>query len=253
MIRFPVYTLWLLCFISYQAFSSLQGAVHHTAKLKAEDDGIEIELLARPIQDILTIARYNNPISSVTLRTKGSTQELSLTPRTEHWEIELPKLGKVPKAVVFIKTIGKPRLAGPPVLLKPTKEGSLHLSAHTATPIGARIRYEPQPEKNTLGFWADEEDFAEWTFKLNKPGRYRIEILQGCGKGQGGSIIGIELGDNQLTYKVKETGHFQTFERHRVGTVTLKSTEPQVLRMIAVEKKDRIVADIRAIFLTPLN
>jgi arylsulfatase A-like enzyme len=67
------------------------------------------------------------------------------------------------------------------------KDGTITLPARTAQVHGIQLRYEPLPHKETLGFWTRAEDWASWEFMLTRPGRFTVEVLQGCGKGQGGS------------------------------------------------------------------
>ncbi len=33
------------------------------------------------------------------------------------------------------------------------------------------------------------DDSASWEFTVTKPGKFTVEVLQGCGKGQGGSEV----------------------------------------------------------------
>jgi len=74
---------------------------------------------------------------------------------------------------------------------------------------GKKLRYEPPPQKDTLGFWVDASDWAEWKFESPGTGVFEVEFLQGCGKGSGGAQIELAVGDQKLTAKIEETGHFQ--------------------------------------------
>ena len=70
-------------------------------------------------------------------------------------------------------------------------KGDIRLLASTAQVHGERLRYEPQPQKNTLGFWTRMEDWASWDFDVAKAGRYEVEIQQGCSGG--GSEVAVEI------------------------------------------------------------
>ena len=37
------------------------------------------------------------------------------------------------------------------------------------------------------------EDWAEWQFKVMRPGAFEVEVWQGCGQGQGGSEVAVEV------------------------------------------------------------
>ncbi|MEW6307198.1 MAG: sulfatase-like hydrolase/transferase, partial [Verrucomicrobiota bacterium] len=101
------------------------------------------------------------------------------------------------------------------------KDGTITLPARTAEVHGLQLRYEPLPHKNTLGFWTRVEDWANWEFEVTKPGAFTVEILQGCGTGQGGSEVEFTIGAQTLTTTVEDTGHFQNFKPRDIGSVRL--------------------------------
>ncbi|MBA2604471.1 MAG: hypothetical protein H0U94_12865, partial [Acidobacteria bacterium] len=114
------------------------------------------------------------------------------------------------------------------------------LHARDAAVHGQNLRYEPQPHKNTLGFWTRVEDWASWEFELPAPGRYRVEALQGCGPKSGGAEVEFAVGDQRVTLTVEETGHFQNFVRRDLGELRLAagrhslSVRPQTKPGVAV-------------------
>src|SRR3954465_15669822 len=85
------------------------------------------------------------------------------------------------------------------------------LHASKAIVHGDTLRYEPQTNKNCLGYWTKPEDWAEWKFTVARPGVYDLEVWQGCGKGNGGSDVRVEVADQVFDFVVDETGHFQSF------------------------------------------
>ena len=133
------------------------------------------------------------------------------------------------------------------------KDGSITLAARTAEVHGVMLRYEPLPHKNTIGFWTNPEDYATWEFTAAKPGRYEVEILQGCGKGQGGSEAKIVIGGQTLTFTVEDTGHFQNFVPRAIGTVMIEQPGRLTLELRAVKKAKAAVMDCRQIALRPVT
>src|SRR5947199_4094909 len=85
--------------------------------------------------------------------------------------------------------------------------GAVLLHARDAKVHGSKLRYESAPHKDTLGFWAQPEDWAEWQFEAPAAGVFEVELLQGCGKGSGGAEVVITVAGQSLTMKVEETGH----------------------------------------------
>jgi arylsulfatase A len=126
--------------------------------------------------------------------------------------------------------------------------GAILLLARDAKVHGAKLRYEPPPQKDTLGFWVERSDWAEWEFETPNAGTFEIEVLQGCGKGSGGAEVEFAIKEQSLTLKVEETGHFQRFVPRVLGTVRLEAGR-HTLTMRARTKPGGAVMDLRRIAL----
>ncbi len=128
--------------------------------------------------------------------------------------------------------------------------GMVILPASTATVHGEKLRYEPPTFKNTLGFWVNPSDWAEWTFDVPTAGTYELDVLQGCGKGSGGAVVDFAVGDKTFTMTVQETGHFQHFIRRSLGTVQLPAGKA-TLTVKPKTKGAAAVMDLREARLVP--
>ncbi|HEY1375447.1 MAG TPA: N-acetylgalactosamine 6-sulfate sulfatase (GALNS), partial [Gemmataceae bacterium] len=132
-------------------------------------------------------------------------------------------------------------------------DGTVTLPAKTADVHGVQLRYEAQPHKNTLGFWTRADDWASWEFTVTKPGPFRVEVLQGCGAGQGGSTVEVTVADQPLTFTVEDTGGFQNFKPREVGTVRLDKPGRYTLAVRPKTKAKNAVMDVRAVRLIPMG
>lgn len=132
----------------------------------------------------------------------------------------------------------------------PNPKGEVVLPARNALVDGIQLRFEPLPHKNTLGFWVRKEDTARWDFTIENAGQYQLEILQGCGKGSGGADVAFVVGDQELVWKVEDTGHFQNFVRRSPGVFKLdKGRHTLVVRPRT--KPGVAVMDLREVRLIP--
>jgi arylsulfatase A len=129
-------------------------------------------------------------------------------------------------------------------------DGAVILNARDATAHGEKLLYETPPHKDTLGYWVNPNDWAEWSFTAPTAGEYDVEILQGCGDGSGGAEVELRVGDSALTFIVEETGHFQRFVPRQVGTLKL-SKGPQTLTVRAKSKPNAAVMDLRRVTFRP--
>jgi arylsulfatase A-like enzyme len=133
-----------------------------------------------------------------------------------------------------------------------TPNGSIVLPASKANVSGDQLRYEPQPHKNTLGYWIRAEDAAEWDFTVTAPGEFEVSALVGCGTGQGGSRVAFEWdGRTKMLLDVPDTGGFQAFREMKLGMLTIDEPGRHRLRVVPVEKAKQAVMDLREVRLRP--
>lgn len=138
-------------------------------------------------------------------------------------------------------------------VVQPSADGSLVLPASAAQVHGVKLRYEPQPHKNTLGYWTDPKDWASWTFVAPRAGPYELSILQACGKGSGGSRIEFSVGESHVETTVEDTGAFTNFIQRSFGTNTFQlAAGTNTLAVRALTKPGGAVMDLREVRLTPV-
>ena len=131
-------------------------------------------------------------------------------------------------------------------------QGDIRLLAKDARVHGEKLRYEPQSQKNTLGFWTKPEDCADWEFDVKTAGKYEVEITQGCGKGSSGAEVAIEVAGETLKFTVQDTGHFQNFIQRTIGEVELPAGK-QTLAVKPQTKPGGAVMDLRRVVLRPVQ
>jgi len=130
--------------------------------------------------------------------------------------------------------------------------GAILLHSRDATTHGSTIRYEPQPNKNTIGYWLKQEDWVSWNFQVPAPGKYTVEVLQGCGPKSGGSVVEFTSAEQTLAMTVQETTGFQDFLRREIGTFEFKVPGEYTLAVKPKTKPGFAVMDLRQVRLIPL-
>jgi hypothetical protein len=134
---------------------------------------------------------------------------------------------------------------------EPAADGSLVLEAKSATTWSETMRYEPKAEKNCLGFWSNPDDFAEWSFDVAKPGRYKVAVVHGCASGNEGSQVAVKHDGQELKFTTQDTGGFQKWKEVPVGEIEIKKAGPQRLVIDPVNKIKTAVLDVHKVLLTP--
>lgn len=174
-------------------------------------------------------------------------------------KLYIPAAGEVPFMLLTPPT--EQALVIQEIALIPTTEGetpvqaadgSLTLHAKDATTWSEKLRYEPKPEKNCLGFWTDPNDFAEWEFDVAKPGRYRVVVHHGCGNGNHGSEVELRLGEQRLKFTTQDTGGFQKWQPVEAGVVELPQSGKTRLVVDPLNKVKSAVLDVQKIELLPV-
>ncbi len=135
----------------------------------------------------------------------------------------------------------------------PAVDGTITLPADKARIHGTQLRYEPLPHKNTLGYWFEIEDRASWELTITKPGTFTVEVLQGCGTGQGGSIVEVVAAGQTVRFTVEDTGGFQNFKPRSIGTLTFDKPGRYTLTVRPRSKAKAAVMDLRRVVLRPLR
>jgi hypothetical protein len=177
--------------------------------------------------------------------------DVTLTPEVHHWVVSWKKSPAKSKAIRI--QFDQPAVL--PEELKPSlplADGSIMLNAFQAATLGDKLRFEPQPHKNTVGYWVVPEDRASWTLQVDSAGTYSVGLLQGCGQGQGGSQARIELASGEKVvatteFTVLETGHFQNFRWLHAGHVDLQAPGMYQLSLSPVKIAKAALMDVRSI------
>lgn len=173
-------------------------------------------------------------------------------PEQEAWIFTWKALTPEP-AIIQVVFDRAPVLPADCPVAEPAGDNSIMLHAYQATTFGEKLRFEPQWYKNTVGYWTVPTDFATWKLNVPEAGTYSVAVLQGCGKGQGGSDAVISLRQDgavkaELPFKTIDTGHFQNFRWNHLGLIELDSGEHE-LRIAADRIAKNALFDVRSIHL----
>ena len=200
----------------------------------------------------LRFPRLNNVVREVTLRVPGQVPStISLTQGPAEWTIPLP--GQLPpETSVQVVTDGMPRLCTSPAVSRPGADGVITFSARDAVVYGEKLQFEPLTHKNTVGYWVNPKDYAEWSYALDTTGEFEVEILQGCG-GHAGSEVELGFSEGPVPFVVEETGHFQNFVWRKIGKITLKELGVQTVSLKCKKLAKGAVMDMRQVRLVPVS
>lgn len=205
-----------------------------------------------PKNRMLSFPRLHNSV--ISWKFTHSDEKLKFSPGTQQWQFECPKnsVKRIKSPLILEVVLDRVLVLGqsePPVV-RPSENQAVHLHARYAVTHGQLLRFEPQPAKNTVGYWTNAGDWVEWKFQADAKTTYEVFMRYGCGAGQGGSLINIEVGDKTLPFTVEATGGFQKWREDRIGE--LNGIAGVTTLSVRVEKKaKKAVMDIQEIWLQP--
>ncbi len=254
-----VIALWMASIACSEDRNKLENSTHlpEVSNKTVDVNRSEQTLLLSPTDEgrdtrVVELPRLYSPIRSIRW-SDDSKRKISFSPEPEKWIFswEYP----VPAgAMIEVVLVAQHMLPTQQQSLEPSGDGSFFMHAHQATTHGAKLRFEPQWFKNTVGYWTNPQDFATWSLKNVATGKYTLAVLQGCGAEQGRSeaaisIVGEDSVVAELEFRTIDTGHFQNFRWHHVGTVVVAESGDYQLRISAIKIAKAALMDVRAIHL----
>ncbi|MEZ6136797.1 MAG: hypothetical protein R3C53_18025 [Pirellulaceae bacterium] len=243
-------------------FEELSSPLITGGKLTRSTEAVRIAVESPGEKGQIHIPRFAAPLQSVAWLGDSSGEPApTVTPEQEHWIVKWTSQ-PANSTTIELKFDAKPALIDETIPVEAVGDGSILLPAHLARTQGEKVRYEPQSFKNTVGYWTGKQDQATWQFQVAGPAKFNVGILQGCGKGHGGSSARFEfsrIGLNgqpqkvsELDFEVLETGHFQNFQWRHVGTIQIEQGGQYSLRLAPIHIAKAALMDIRAIHLVKL-
>jgi hypothetical protein len=121
------------------------------------------------------------------------------------------------------RLIGIPDSPDPATPAEPTAaEGdSITVKAAQASLHGAGIRYEPEADRDDIGYWGKENDYVVWTVRAAKAGTFTVAVTYAAEAACEGNEYSVAVADQQLGGKVRSTGDRKTFKTEPLGQIKL--------------------------------
>jgi alpha-L-fucosidase len=160
-----------------------------------------------------------------------------------------------PKAPDNIASVVVLEIAGPadvaPYRAPQAADGSVKLPADDAVIHGNTARYEPEENKQDIGYWTDVKDWVSWDFSISKPGEFEVNVTYACPAANAGGEYAVELDGRKLAGKVENTGGWTDFVTRKLGTVALP-TGNQTISVRPVTMPGPGLMNLKRIVLKPV-
>jgi len=187
------------------------------------------ELLVPGVTNAVLQTYLMGDLAPLKVRHENSGVVVSLPPQAPD-EIDTVIVMKVAGAL-NIKV--EKEVKAPGVLAAQQSDGSLVLTPPMAylhnNEGGKQVALQYRGETSHIGYWTDANAWVEWSFKMNRPGRF--EIWADLALEQGPSRFQIGLPKKQAAVEVVSTGGFDKFVKTRVGEIVIDQAGDYTLQM----------------------
>jgi len=150
-------------------------------------------------------------------------------------------------STIVLEFKGAPDVQPTPILQ--TRDGSVALSASEGHLHGDTIQYESRSSTQTIGYWLNSNDWADWEFKVTKPGKFTItaDIATPV-------LTAFELSVAGQTLRTASpvTANYDTFQTVTLGVVEIPNEEKVTLAIHPL-KDGWQPMNLKAIHLEPVT
>ena len=134
-------------------------------------------------------------------------------------------------------------------LLRPAADGSIRLTAADAEICGSHLMVEGSGPVN-LGYWIDADDYATWTFRVEKAGAYSPELIYSAAPGYSGSRIELAAGNGKSAATIAQTAGWSDYKLLRLSPLNLNAGNVTIT-LKATHMAGGAVMNLRSIVLKP--
>ena len=174
-------------------------------------------------------------------------------PEIEYWELRFK--GAALASHIVLEFDSYPATLKEAEATAQAGDGTLTLRCSQGRTVGEKLRFEPQPHKNTIGYWAVATDTVSWPIVISQPGPFNVGVLQGAGDNGGGTArIALLANDkvvDSIEFKVVLTRHFQNFIWKHAGILEAKEAGQYTLKIEAAKIDNVALMDVRQVHLSP--
>jgi alpha-L-fucosidase len=100
--------------------------------------------------------------------------------------------------------------------LTQSADGSVDLPAAEAILHGDQIKFESSHKQQNIASWTKAEDWAEWEFKIDKPGKFNVSAMISS---TAASRCRLAVGGSKLAAALPASGDFKKYAQVELGTV----------------------------------
>jgi alpha-L-fucosidase len=219
-----------------------------TKKLTPDGAILYLHVFDWPADGQLLVPGLKNAAQRAYLLSDPARKELAMQSSADGLTLTVPTAAPDPVSSTIVLRV-KGTLNIQPIPLAQDDDGSVVLPASKARLHGSQIKYEVGHERDNIGFWTNPADWADWEFKVTKPGRFEVTA----------EIAALERpylevsidGGGSIRGRVNDSGDYGKFRYMKLGDLEIPSPGKVTLAVHAV-KEGWHPLNLKAIRLKPM-
>jgi alpha-L-fucosidase len=188
-----------------------------TTKRQPGGATLYLQVFDWPADGKLVVPGLKNEVQRAYLLVDPEKKPLAVRRQGDDLAVTLPERApdKVCSVVVLVLR-GEPDVV--PVLPAQAADGSIVLPAAEAICHGSQIKYEAGHHRDNIGCWFDPQEWVQWKFRVNQPGRFAVtaEIAAPTS-----ASFTIAAGGKKLDAKAPVTGDYAKFKTVSLGALEI--------------------------------
>jgi alpha-L-fucosidase len=194
-----------------------------TKKISGDETTLYLHVFNWPTNSRLVVPGLENQVVEAHLLKPnwlGGHKQLETTSDTNGVTISVPTDApdKISSTIV-LKIKGAPEIAVTPIFQE--SDGSVRLMASEASLRGG-LAYEKGGGKDNIGYWTNPADTASWTFKVDRPGKFKVAAEIAA---EASGEFEVIVGEQNLQVTAPATGDYTKFQRiYLASTLEITNT-----------------------------
>jgi alpha-L-fucosidase len=220
-----------------------------TKKVTADGTTLFLHVFKWPADGKLLVPGLQSGAAKCYLLADAAEKPLATQAGADGLAISVPLQAPDPiSSTVVLKINGAPTIEQVAVIGQ-DYDGSISLPATEARLHGDDIQTENLAGHDSIGYWTNPSDWADWEFKVTEPGRFTVS---GDVAGPDATALDLAVGGSHLRADAKATGSYSKFKTYKFGSIEIAVSGTVTLAMHPISDGWHPV-NVRSLRLTPAN